>query len=328
MLPSGQQRAPPPLRDCTQERVHQRVFALLLLFVSMLCSVPRRLLLNAPTAALDADEDERPRRRVSFDRVARWRSMLLDWRAVYTEAGTVVMALVVVEGTWQLGIHTWSRSLHLTLALGVGRGTALVTLGLIVGAQGLAVATLLLPALYNRAGSVVPAAALVATLWFEALVFGDLSDRATQARGTGLTATALMLAIFRFDRQARNARDQLPTSGVLLGIEATVRSMCTRARTGLLLPPVAAGLLVWALGWNAFWRSHGARYEWERARCQAGLSTAALCLLLSGQDTAAHVVIGDRLERAYDWCMCKKERLLGEGDAARRERHLGAKKSL
>lgn len=329
MLPSARHRAPPPLLEQTQERVHQRVFALVILLFSMAWSLPRRLLLTGPPAALGADDEvERPSRRVSFDRVACWRAMLLDWRALYTDAGTVVMALVVAESTWQLAVHAWSRSLHLTLALGVGRGTALAALGVIVATQALSVATLLLPALYNRAGSVVPGAALVATLWFEALVFGDLSDRATQGRGACLTATAFMLAIFRFDRQARNARDQLPTSGVLLGIEAVVRSMCTQARTGLLLPPVAAGLLVWALGWNAYWRRHGAQYEWERARCQTGLSATALCLLLSGQDTAAHVVIGDRLERVYDWVLCKKEDLLGEGTEARRGRHLGAKKSL
>lgn len=327
MLHSSRNRpSTTPLLGQAQERAHQRVFVLLLFLFSFLWRLPRRLLLTAPPAALG--DDDVPRRRVSFDRVARWRAMLLDWRATYTELGTLAMAAAVVEGTWQLGAHGFSRALHLTLALGVGRGTALAVLGLIVCTQALSCVTLLLPVLYNRSGSVVPSAALVSTLWFEALVFGDLRDRTAQGRCACLTATAFMLALFRFDRQARNARDQLPTSGAFLSIEAMVRSLCTQARTGLLLPPAALGLFVWATGWNAFWRSHGAKYEWERARCQAGLSAAALCLLLSGQDTAAHVVIGDRLERVYDWLMCKKESLLGEGVEARQRRHLGAKKTL
>lgn len=297
---------------------------------SFLWRVPRRLLLKGPPTALGAgDEDAFTRtNRASFDRAARWRRMLLDWRATYTEMGTVVMVATVVEGMWQLCVHGWSRALHLTIALGVGRGMALAVLGLIIGTQALSCATLLVPALYNRSGSVLPSAALVATLWFEALVFGDLNDRTTQGRCACLTAAAFMLAIFRFDRQARNARDQLPTSGVLLSVEAMVRSLCTRARTGLALPSIAIALFAWATVSNAFWHSHGATYEWQRARCQAGLSATALCLLLAGQDTAAHVLIGDGLERVYDWCMCRKEDLLGEGGLSRRERHLGAKKSL
>lgn len=324
MLPSLRPRAPPPPRDDSQTRLHQRVLAMLLLVASVIWGVPR-LLLDAPAAVLDA-EDDRQRRRALSDRMARWKPTR-HLQAVHTDAGTVVMALVVAEGAWQLCIHAWSRSLHLTLALGVGRGTALAVLGLIVAAQTLSVAILLLPALYTRSGSMVPSAALAAALWLEALVFGDLSDRATQARGACLTATACMLAIFRFDQQARTARDQLPASNMLLGIEATVRSVCTRVHTGLLLPPIAVGLFVWAVAWNSFWNRHAALYEWERARCQSGLSMAALSLLLAGQDTASHVVCGDRLEKVFHWILCKKDDLIG-GHAERREGLLGAKKSL
>lgn len=326
MLPSLQRAR---AADNVHESVHKRVFAMLLLLVSQVFYLPRRRL-SLPAVALEPKrEEERSQRRVCFaDRIARLRPMLLDWRSTYTDAGTATMVAVVSESAWQLAVHAWSRSLHLTLALGVGRGTALTVLGIIVGTQVVSCATLMLPSLYNRVGSVIPSAALVTTLWFETLVFGDLQDRAAQARGACLTATALMLAIFRFDRHARNTRDQLPTSGVLLGIEAAVRSMCTRVRTGLVLPPLAAGLLLWATGWNAFWRSSGVRYEYERARFHTSLSAAALCMLLSGQDSKAHIVIGDRLERLYDFCMCHKENLLGEGLSARRNRHLGAKKSL
>lgn len=313
------------------EHVHQRIFALVLLLVSQLFYLPRRRLLHTvPAVALETERKEvRLRRRACFaDQIVAWLSMLLDWRSTYTDVGTATMVAVVSESTWQMTVHAWSRSLHLQIALGVGRGTALAALGVIVGAQALSCATLLLPSLYNRVGSVIPGAALVTTLWFEALVFGDLGDHAAQARDACLTATALMLGIFRFDRRARCVRDQLPTDGAILGIEAAVRSACTRAHTGVFLPPLATGLLFWAVGWNAFWRSSGVRYEYERSRCHAGLAAAALCMLLSGQDSKAHLVIGDRLERLYDYCMRRKENLLGEGLPARRDGHIGTKKSL
>ncbi len=247
--------------------------------------------------------------------------MLVDLRSFYTETGILAMLLIVSGGAWELARHGFERALHLTLAIGLGKGLALAALALIVLAQMGSCATLVLSPLYNRSGSIVPSAILAAALWLEALVFGDLSDIAAQARCSCLTASACLLAIFRYDRHARNARDQIPTSGVLLAIEATTRNLCTQLKTGIVMPPMALFFLVWALGWNAFWCETGVMREYKKGWWVAALSASALCLLLSGQDTKAHIVLGDHVEKMYDWWAKRKERLLGE--SARR----GEKKS-
>ena len=239
--------------------------------------------------------------------------MIADPRAVYTELGTAVLIMLVASGAWRLATHAFEFALHLTLALGLARPTALASLALIVVAQLGACVVLMAAPLYNRIGSVAPSALLTATLWFEALVFGDTSDAATQAKCICLTATAFLLAIFRYDRQARNARDQIPSSGVLLSIEAAIKATCTRLMAGFLLPPTAVALMVWTLGWNAFWRESGVMREYRAGWCRAGLSAIALCLILSGQDAKAHVVLGEQAERAFDLWAKRRERLLGEG---------------
>lgn len=251
--------------------------------------------------------------------------MLADWRWVWTECGTWLMALCVGEGAWHMGAHAFARARHLHIAVGLSTGTALALVAALVAAQAAACSCLLFTAAYNRVGSIAPSAALVATLWFEAVMFGDSADTATLVRVASLTLTCAMLALFRFDRQARNAQRQLPTSGALLVVESHIRRICSGLRTGVALPPFALVAIGWVFGCNPYWRRHGIEYEWLRGRFHAGLALAALMLLTSGQDTKAHVVIGEWLERVYDVFMRHKEDVLGQ---PRQTRFLGAKKAL
>lgn len=254
----------------------------------------------------------------------RWR-MGGDWRWLLTETGTALLVLCVAESGWQTFGHSFERAVHLHLALGISKGFALVLIGAVLGAQTLGCLSLLVPSIYLKTGAIIPSSMLAATLWFETLLFGDLGDRATVVRSTSLTAGAVMLALFRFDRQARNAQQQIPTSGTLLNVEAAIRRACTRSMTGLLLPPVALLLLVWSIAKNPYWRAHGIVYEWYRGRIQAGVACSSLLFLVAGQDTKAALNVSDRWERAWDWFQGHKEQLLGEST---KFRPLGKKKAL
>lgn len=273
-------------------------------------------------ASLDADpgpSGEAPRRNFHI------RGMLADWRWVWTEVGTYLMVACVAESMYQMGSHSLSRALHIHLALGLSKGLGLLIIWLIVMAQAAAGVALLVPSIYFVTGAIAPSATLAGTLWFEALVFGDTTDPASALRSVALTLTASMLALFRFDRQARNSMDQLPTSGMLLSIEAYVRQGCTLMRTGVVNPLLSCALLCWAVWNNCYWKANGISYEWQRSRFHAAAAMAALGFLAAGQDTKAHVFLGDRLERLYDKLMKHKEDLLGQPRAAR---WLGAKKEL
>ena len=161
--------------------------------------------------------------------------MLTDWRWVWTEIGTVIMVLCVSESGYQMVRHSFERAILIHHALGFSKGFALVLIGMVCAAKAAASMALLTPVIYMTTGAIAPSAVLAATLWFEALLFGDMADSMAIIRCVSLTATALMLALFRFDRQARNAMAQLPTSGVLLGIEARVRKVCRCYERCLLL---------------------------------------------------------------------------------------------
>ena len=251
--------------------------------------------------------------------------MLADWHRAWTEIGTALMAGGVSESAYQMTSHSFERSVHVHLALGFSKGLSLIFIVMVVLAQAASCVNLLVPTIYHTTGSIAPSTVLATTLWFEALLFGDMTDTATLVRTACMTLTAVMLALFRFDRQARNSMDQLPTSGTLLSIESHVRKLCTAARSGLVCPPLALVILTYNFYGNPFWRSHGIVYEWYHSRFQTGVAMAALLFLIAGQDTRAHLAIGSTLERCYDRLMIYKEDLLGE---PRVTRWLGAKKAL
>lgn len=258
--------------------------------------------------------------------------MRVDWRWLWTECATAAMTLCVAESATQMIVYSFARATHVHLALGLSKGFALLIITLIVVAQIVASVALLLPAIYLKTGSVVPSGALALTLWFEACVFGDATDTAFILRSASLTATACMLALFRFDRQARNAMAQLPTSGTLLNIEATVRRGSTAACTGLVCPPCAIIVTLWAVWANPFWRTSGILYEWYRGRFQAGLAISSLLFVLGAQDTRAHTWLRwaterlfDKTERVVDFVLRRKDTLLGQQSPFR---PIGRKKNL
>lgn len=249
-----------------------------------------------------------------------------DWRWALTEVGTLLMIACVVESMYCMGNNSVNRALHIHFVLGFSRGFALLLIWPIVVAQACASAALLVPQVYHVTGAIAPSAVLACTLWFEGLVLGDATDPASVLRAVALTLTSAMLALFRFDRQARNSREQVPTSNTLLGIETRVRGVCTSMKLGIACPPLACVLLLWALWCHPYWRATPMLYEYQRSRFHMAFSTAALCFLAAGQDTKAYILLEERLERLHEKLLQRREDFLGHPRV--RGFSNGAKKSI
>lgn len=274
---------------------------------------------GTPALAVDGSQYDTP--------ISKWSAsgMLVGLKRVWTEVGTAGMALSIADGTWQLLANSVERTTHLHHALGVSKGTSLALICGISVAQTLGGASLLTPAVYERVGAVAPSAIITGALWAETWIFGDTTDVVTFVRSAALTLTLGMLALFRVDRQARNARLQIPTNDHLLAIESKVKKVCTDARVGIVFPPLSLLLVALCVSHCAFWRAHGLEYEWKRARFHAIVSTAALMLVSAGQDGRAHNLIEERLERLHGYLMRRKEHVLGQPTVFR---PLGRKKAL
>ena len=249
-----------------------------------------------------------------------------DYRWVLTEIGTFLMIACVVESMYQMGNNSTSRALHIHFMLGFSRGFGLVLICVIVLAQACASVALLVPSVYYVTGAITPSVILACTLWFESLVLGDATDPASFMRAVALTLTSGMLALFRFDRQARNSREQVPTSGTLLGIEARVRNICTMLKLGIACPPLACVFLLWANWYHAYWRATPMLHEYQRSRFHMSFSTAALCFLAAGQDTKAYVWLEERFERLHEKFLQRREDFIANPRV--RGFSLGAKKSI
>ena len=227
--------------------------------------------------------------------------MATDWCATWTLLGTTLVACCVAESAWQTCNHGFERALHLHLALGTSKGLATFQILLVVVAQTLSVLGLFVPAVYLRTGVVVPGVLLTTTVWSETLLFGDSGDATTVLRSVSLTVACLTLTLFRYDRHARSLQHQVPTSGPMLHVESIVRRVCTRARTGLAMPPLAIVTLAWSTTQNPYWRAHGVLSEWYRGRFQACAAAASVLFLAAGQDARASVQVHDAWLSVSRW---------------------------
>jgi len=277
---------------------------------------------NRSMASLEVESDDDGTQPIRLKRF----SMGVDWRWLWTEVGTVLMVIGVAESSMQMFRHSFERAVHLHLALGFSKGLGLMIICLIVIAQVAACANLMAPVLYLTTGSIAPSTVLAVTLWFETLVFGDMNDTATLVRSISLTGTALMLALCRYDRQARNLMSQLPASGALLNIESNIRKLCTAMRTGIVLPPAGFIALFCAFYCNPFWRTHGILYEWYRGRFEACIASASLLFLIGGQDSRHNLFLGlnmqrfeKRMEMVTDWVLRRKATVLGQSYQGRKK---------
>lgn len=216
-------------------------------------------------------------------RLAPWRRLGAA-RSLRLEAGTALVAAGVAEAVVHNACTVLPRGAHLALVLGLSPGAA-ATLLLLVGALQLAAcAALLVPPVYRELGATAPTAGVAASLWLERALLGADGDGAVTAALALQTAALALLALFRVDRQARNAALGVPTDSRLLQLESAVRAASTRARARWAAPAAALLLLGSACAHDAFWRASKLDYERARSRFHAKTAAAAVALLLAAQD--------------------------------------------
>lgn len=240
----------------------------------------------------------------------------LPLRALYTELAVGVLCVSVAEQLARHAVNAFQRATHLHLTFGCSRGAGVLAVILLVGTQAAAAAALLLPKFYLVLGAVAPSAILSGAVWTDALLFEDLfGDRVVLIKCIVFSATAALIALFRFDRRARNAQLMVPTSSSMLAVERSMQRACTALRTASYCPVVAAVLIFWCTFCNNFWWRQRFDREYHRSRWHISLAMAALFLLQAAQDTRH-----PRLWALREWAERKRrrywpssDRLLGNG---------------
>jgi len=222
-------------------------------------------------------------------------------RSLRLEVGTALVVVGVVESVVHAARTVLPRGIHLARVLGIARGAA-ATLLLLVGALQMgACASLLLPPVYRELGAMAPAAALALTLWLERALVGADGDGVVTAALVLQTMALALLALFRVDRQARNAALGVPTDSRVLQLEGWVRAASGRARARWSAPTLGLLLLGSACVYDAFWRASRHDYERARASFHAKLAGAACSLLVAAQDTRPRPYAFEAGEWPWPW---------------------------
>lgn len=206
-------------------------------------------------------------------------------RDLYTETAVGIACVVACEQILQHFANAFARAELLHLSVGVSKGFGLLLISLLLVCQSLAVVALLVPKIYLFIGAVAPSAILVISTWTDAWLFGDWSEKVVFWRCIILTASLTLIALFRFDRRARNLQLQVPTSSKLLTVEKYARTACTRLCTNMYCPVVSALLVWWSIFVNRFWKYHGLFYEFQRERWLFAMSLASLFAMQAALDT-------------------------------------------
>ena len=206
----------------------------------------------------------------------------------YTELAVVLLVAEVGEQLTRHAANTFARAQFLHLTLGCSKGVGALMVFVLVLLQLCAAVSLLVPRLYlGPCGVVVPAAILSALVWSEAIFLEDVRNNTVLAHAIIFSATSALVALFRYDRRARNLQLQVPNSSSLLTIENVVKRCCTAIHTRLYCPPLAACILLRTLVISRFTNGkiHALEREYARAAWHLGMAAAALLLLLGAQDT-------------------------------------------
>ncbi len=208
-------------------------------------------------------------------------------RDFYTESAVVLLVAEVGEQLTRHASNAFSRAQFLHLTLGCSKGVGALMVFMLVLLQMCAAVSLLVPRLYLLCGVVVPAAILSTLVWCEAIFLEDVRNNAVLAHAIIFSATSALVALFRYDRRARNIQLQVPNSSYLLTIENVVKRACTAVHTRLYCPPMATCVLLHTLLISRFTNGnlHALEREYARATWSLGMAAAALLLLLGAQDT-------------------------------------------
>ena len=209
----------------------------------------------------------------------RWSTQLI------TDMGTMVAVSCVMHTVWQSATASVPRALLLHATLGLSKALSLIVLNFLTLGQLFSCIILLFPVFYHVIGLVTPSVLLATSLVFHAAMFEVLRSWVVFLRLLALLVSFLFLATVRYDRGARNASQQLPTSDWVLNWEDGLRRYCARVRAGLWGWPlvVAQAVLALVAGARYTW-STGARAEVVGDVLQLRLAVLSLTLLLVAQD--------------------------------------------
>ena len=225
-----------------------------------------------------------------------------DFSALATHAGTLLVVLLFLDEIFRRLGSLSSHADFLRAVLRCGDGGAMLLLALLTASQLAACATLVVPRLYLRLGTMLPSAALGATALAELLVYGGFMDLEILLRVLVVEACLALLALVRRDAEARALAVGVPLSGRALAAEAVVRKRCTRARAALASPPLASLLMLRSLCAHRFWAASGAQREMQRNSFALSVAWCALLFMAAGQDRSPTAHPRERAQEAL-WSM-------------------------
>ena len=213
-----------------------------------------------------------------------------------TDLATVCAVMCVLQTAWLSATASIPRAVLLHATTGLSKALSLILLNFLTIAQLFSCIILLVPILYLTIGLVVPSALLATSLVFHAFMFEVLSSALVFVRVCALVISFVFFATVRYDRSARNASQQLPTSDWILNWEEGLRRWCAKWKTGMWGLPLAVGGVGSVLvSYVQYGKSHGARTELAGDVLQLKLSVLSLLLLLISQDRKTFQQVQDVL---------------------------------
>tara|TARA_B110000902_G_C14192713_1_gene544782 strand:+ start:463 stop:1260 length:798 start_codon:yes stop_codon:yes gene_type:complete len=227
---------------------------------------------------------------------------MIPLRARVNDVGSVFLVLCTMVDTLETMLHAFERSHHVHIVFGVSRGTALGALGVVTAVQMAAQIALLFNRFFFAIGAILPSTTLAALVWAQAFVLGELSDSAVLVWCAAVSAGAAVIALFRYDRQARASLEQVPVDQRLFLFETKINEICSRLRTGLVLTPTSVALFFYAIVVHPFWSTTSAAHEYHQARFRACMALSAVSLLIGAQDVASFVFLRDRFSQWSEEC--------------------------
>lgn len=225
---------------------------------------------------------------------------MLPLRAIINDAGSVFLVLCTMVDTLETLVNAFERSHHVRIVFGVSRGTALVALVFVTAVQMAAQIALLFNRFFFAIGAILPSTTLAALVWAQAFVLGELADSAVLVRCAAVSVGAAVVALFRYDRHARAASEQIPVDQRLFIVETKVKEMCSRMRAGLVLAPASIAVFFYAILVHPFWNTTSAAHEYHQTRFRASMALSAALILVGAQDVASFVFLRDRVEQLQE----------------------------
>lgn len=204
-------------------------------------------------------------------------------KTLLLHAGLVCLSALILEDAFIGYEQLQFRSKFLQISINVSRGLSLLVIGALLVFQLISLAILIIPALHLRTGVVVPSALLITISLVDAVLFGDFGIMIVMLRLASYALSLSMVAIFRYDRRARNAALQIPVASPLLTAETYVRSACSKLKCAFWAPIVSC-VLIFIVVKNRHWRINGHHSEISREKFQLYTSLAATFFIQASQD--------------------------------------------